>query len=289
MDTQVYLRSQTELLAEMEARLRDTSNARWSDAEIYQALNDALDTWYGKVAAPHLYTVPGGWLASTFTYSLPAYLRPPLYPEVERPIPYDHEIDVATTYTWVPVSAVTEPDGSGGLTLRLLQPPHNLDGRIRWYAPNSRVPTTLPTTSGSTADTATSMTLGSAVDVEDAGYVKVGSEWIAYAGVTRNASTTVLNNLVRGLYGTTAATHNTGASVAWGVAVDDRRLWQQLRDQTQANCYRMEIGDGSVHETSRYEQYMNYYQTRADQFWPTYAPVRPAPRLVPNRKVFVWT
>lgn len=289
MDTQVYLRSQTELLAELEARLRDTGNVRWTDAEIYQALNDTLDTWSSKVLLPYLYTISGGWLSSTYAYALPAYVRPPLYPEVEREVPYRDEDIPAMAKTWQPIAARSETDGAGGLVLRLMTPAQDAEGRVRFYAPNGRVPTTVPTTSGSTASTATSLTLGSAVDVDDVGHVKINAEWLSYAGVTRGASTTVLDNLVRGLYGTTAATHNTGSSVAWGVGADSRTLWQQLRDQTQANCYRMQIGDGSVHETGRYEQYMNYYQTRADQFWTTYRPQRPAPRLLPNRRLYAWT
>jgi hypothetical protein len=112
---------------------------------------------------------------------------------------------------------------------------------------------------------------------------------MAYYGVTRGSTTTVLNNLVRGLYGTTAAVHNTASTVYWGVSVDDMRLYNQLYDQVQAYLYRRLISDGSVHESGRYQGLMQYAQERADVFWRMYAPVRPAPVLTFNRKMNSWT
>lgn len=288
MDTQPYLRSQTELLADCEARLRDTGNARWSDAEIYRALNDALLFWNDRVSVPHIYTITGGWLSNTFEYSLPNYVRPPLRAEVRRPMPYqEFGVNAGTVYNWQVIPTTTEPDGAGGLKLRLEAQPHTLEGRVVWMAPNSRMPTTVPTTSGSTDAAATSMVLGSAVDCDSTGYVKVNAEWLFYAGVTRAASTTTLLNLVRGLYGTTAATHSTSSSAAWGVAMDDLSLLRQLYDQAFAYLHSLYLTDAAQSEKSTHEKMMLHYQQRADAFWQTYAPKRQAPKFLLTRKVLI--
>lgn len=286
--TTPYLRTQSELLADIEAYQRDTSNLRWSEVEIYRCMNQALLTWADKVLLPRLYTISGGWVSGTYAYDLPHYVRPPLFPQLLRRVPYEEYAVESTTSTWQDVPGwETEPNSSGGLTLRLHAPPRTVEGRVLYYAPNSRVPITLPTTSGSTSSSATSMTLGSAVDIDDVGVVKVGAEYIQYSGVDRAASTTTLNNLVRALNGSTAGTHNTSSSVAWCVGADDPRLFQQLANQVRAFLNALPLTDGGVHETGRYEKLMNYYQVMSDQFWPTYHPVRKSPKLRLNRESFV--
>lgn len=290
MDVSIpYLRSQSDLLAELGVAVRDVSHTRWPAIEKYAALNQVLMTWADKVMLPHRYTITDGWVAGTQDYALPNYVRPPFYPELKRSVPYDGYVTSSTTYNWQDVpgwEVVT--DGSGGQVLRLFSPPRTVEARVTYYAPNSRVPTTLPVTTGSTSDTATSMAISTDVgaSIDDVGYVKVNAEWMSYHGVTRTASTTTLLNLVRALYGTTAATHNTASTVTWGVAMDDARLHRLLLDQWRSVIHAYFIQDGGTHETARHEKAMGYYDSLAAAFWPTYHPKRQSQGLILNSKVF---
>lgn len=285
-DTVPYLRTQTELLADIEALQRDPTNLRWSDAEIYRAINQAMMTWFDKVKLPRAYTITDGFVASTYGYDLPSYMRPPIFPQLSRRIPFDeYRLSESTTSTWQDVPGwETEPNSSGGLTLKLLGAPRTMDARVLWYAPNSRVPLTIPTTSGSTAANATSLLIGSAVDVDDTGYVKVDAEYMSYSGVTRAASTTTLLNLVRALNGSAAAIHNTASNVTWCVAVDTMRLYELLYDQVRSILNALPLTDGGTHEVSRYEKMMGYYKQLADQYWPIYKPVRKTHNLTLSRR-----
>jgi len=283
-----YLRSQTALLADIEARVRDTANSRWSEVEIYNAINDALQTWQQRVRVPHLYTLSNGLSATDYEYALPAYIHPPIVVQVQRTHPTTIAIDLSdtTTYTWQDLPGWEyEPDGSGGMKLRLTYPPYDLDARVIWYAPNSRIPTTIPSTSGSTAADATALTLSSAVDCDETGYVFVGAEWMFYAGVTRAAGTITLNNLVRGLYGTTAALHNTSSACAWGVAAPTTALFAQLIDQAMANLHALFLVDGASKERGRHSENMMYYQQRADAYWARH--ISRAPRLLLGRDAMI--
>src|SRR5690606_22466861 len=104
------------------------------------------------------------------------------------------------------------------------------------------VPATPPTTTDDPlAADATSVTVDAAVDVEDVGYLKIGAEWMHYAGITRAASTTTLNNLTRGINGTTAASHASETTVYWGIAMPVRTLWNQLYYGTRWRLHAMNI------------------------------------------------
>jgi hypothetical protein len=282
-----YLRSQSDLLTELGVKVRDASHARWTSAEKYTALNEVLMSWAEKVKLPHVYTITGGWVAGTYEYALPAYVRPPIFPELLRQQPDLAYTNLGTTTNWQPVVGwELESDGAGGQIIRLYAPPRTLEGQVVFYSPNSRVPTTVPTTSGSTSSTATTMTIGSAIDVDDVGYVKCEAEWMAYYGVTRASATTTLNNLVRGLYGTTTATHNSGSSVYWGVALDDMRLHAMLLDGWKAYLHAYYLQDGGTHETGRHEKALGLYEQKMAAFWPMYSPHRKTLGLTLNQKVF---
>ena len=42
---QPVVRSQTQLLTDLEAQLRDTANAKWTDEELYRAINRGVRGW----------------------------------------------------------------------------------------------------------------------------------------------------------------------------------------------------------------------------------------------------
>jgi hypothetical protein len=291
MDTIAYLRPQNDLLTEIKAKTRLGSTARWTDTEYKYALNEILMVWSDKVKFPHIYTITDGWQASDYDYALPRYVRPPIYPQLKRQMPYyDYAVESAT-HTWQDVPGYElEPDGSGGHVLRLFSPPRNVDARVIYYAPNSRVPTadTAPTTSGSTSSTATTMTIGSAVDVDDVGHIKVNAEYMAYTISERNASTTVLTLTERALYGSTAATHNTASSVYWCVAADTLSLYANLFDCWKAYLHAYFLQDGGTKEVARHEKALGLYEQKMANFLATYSPQRRRGGLTLNRKSFAF-
>ena len=281
-----YIRSQSDLLAELNVLVRDGSNTRWTAAEKYAALNQVLMTWAELVKLEHIYTISGGWQAATYEYALPSYVRPPIYPELLRRVPDIAYTVLGVTTKWQDVPGwELVSDGNGGQVIRLSAPPRTLDGQVAFYSPNSRVPTTIPVTSGSTSSTATTMLISTAIDIDDVGYIKCESEYIAYYGVTRGASTTTLNNLIRGLNGSTAATHAGGSSVYWCVGVDDLRLWRLLFDQWKSSLAELFLQDGGTHERAAYQQNLGFYSQLAANFWAGYSPKRRSSGPIANPRV----
>jgi hypothetical protein len=205
---------------------------------------------------------------------------------MKRTVPYSlwGQIAVDNSQMWTDIPGWTiEPNSSGGRVLRFDVPPYSAEGRIIWFGINGPVPTTVPTTSGSTSDTATSMVLGSAVDCLDHGYVKVNSEWIQYSGVTRTTANTTLGGLVRACSGGIGATtHNTASSVSWGVAMPRLELYRTLIDQVMVFLHELYLADAAPRETQIHQQMVSFYQARIDKFWRTWVPAR-RPRMVLNR------
>jgi hypothetical protein len=286
---ELFLRDQATILADAEARLRDTTNARWTDAEIYRALNDALTTWHGRVSVPNIYTVTGGWVSGDPDYTLPAYINSStIIPQMRRTIPYAlwGQVVVDDSQTWVDVPGWTiESTATGGRVLRFDINPFSTEGRIIWYGINGQVPATVPTLDAEIGDaTTTALTLGSVVDCLDHGFVKIDKEWIQYSGVTRAATTTSLMSLVRGYPGgAAAATHLAAASVYWGVAMPRLELYRVLLDQTFVFMHELYLTDAAPRETQTHQQMVGYYQGRIDKFWRTWIPQR-RPRIVMDRR-----
>lgn len=281
---QPYLRTQTELLADIQADGYIVALG-WSATEVYRAMNRALGKWAERVRVAHLYTITGGWVSGTYNYSLPAYIRAPYTPQLLRSRPFDEDLTATSVTTWQDLPGWTEePDSSGGLVLRVTMRPYTIEGRVIWYAPNSRIPTAIPTTNAEMTSTATSLTMGSAVDCDDTGWVKIGDEWLFYAGRSVAGSVTTLSNLVHAQAGTTAATHATSSTVTWGIAADDMGLYEQLAAQTKAYLHQQMLVNASVHETARHERLMQWFQGQADEFWKRYRPQTPPLRMVLDRR-----
>lgn len=283
-----YLVDQNTFITDVAAELRDSSHVRWTSALKYAALNRALREWDGRVLIPHLYTLTDGWAAGTYEYSLPDYIRGPIRPEQQR-TSYDYpyvSLGDSSTTTWVPITAWhLEPNGSGGQTLRLDGHPYSTEGRIIWHTPQSTVPATAPTiTTSSITSSSTSVIVNAAVDVENAGYVKIEGEWIHYADMTRGTSTTTLLNLTRGLNDTAAASHDTGVTVYWGIAMPVRSLYDQLFSGTIWRLHGMNIADGADHERSNHEKPLGLHKKIADEYWRTYVPYLPKPKMVLRRQ-----
>lgn len=278
MITIPFLRTQVELLQDMRRRMRDPDGARWPDYEVYTGINDTLLTWQNRVTIPHLYTVSGGWVAGTVEYTLPAYMRGHIDPQVKRYSSYYPNVSGIglEAETWVDVQAFTvEPDGSGGQKLRFEFAPSTDDGRIIWWSHNGPVPLTAPALNAQIDSDDTSLVLSSAVtDIDQAGYIKIDSEWLHYAGVTYGASTTTLSNLLRGVNSTTAATHDSSTAVYWGIGCHRSDLYGQLYNATRSFLHALFLTDAADAERTHHERQAMYYADVARGFWRSYVPNR---------------
>lgn len=278
MDTlALTVRSQTDLANELEILLDDTSNARWSVAQHYAAINHGLMDWGRRVLVPYLYTLPTGFTAGTSEYALPAYMDGFIRLQQLMPVaPMTEPTGEETDSVWVDVDFHnTYPTSTGGRNLRLNYDPMSVSARIIWYAPNSMVPltATLPVTSAEIAGGATSVTLTTKPTIGKSGYIKIDAEWISYAGVTEAATTLTLTNLVGGLFGTTAATHSSGATVTWGVAVHRTDLFAQLQYRCLAFLMALKLNNIAPTERMNYRDQMLYYTQRADDMLRSVAPI----------------
>ena len=269
------LRTQSEIHSLLESITQDTANERWSDARIYEALNLALSVWQGRVMIPYIYTISGGWIAGTFEYSLPDYIDGPIQPQRKRFV-YDWSYWAGINSeddTWTDIEAFdVEPTATGGQTLRLHYYNYETDGRVIWWGHNGPVPAvaTLPVLNAGIDSDDTSLTLTTTPTVGRSGFIKINAEWMQYSGLTEAASTLTLTNLVRGVNGTTAASHSGSDTVTWGIALDDAGLLRQLLDQARAHMMEFYLSNSSSREVGHYEKQMVFYQQRADVFWRRY-------------------
>ena len=69
------------------------------------------------------------------------------------------------------------------------------------------------TLSGNITSSDTTITLSSTADLANVGFIQIGSEIIGYSGVSVTAPLNQLQNCVRGVNGTTAAAHTSGAAI----------------------------------------------------------------------------
>jgi hypothetical protein len=256
---------------------------RWTDSNIYAAMSMALQSWQGRVRTPYTYTVPGGWVAGTYDYTIPAYIDSrTIQPQAKRLL-YDYLESGEGDETWFDVMAYdVEPSSSGAMVLRLHygQSRHDVvgastEGRIIHWAPPGPVPTTPPTLSAGISDTDTSMTIASKPSIGKVGYTKIGAEWLQYNGYTEGASTLTLTNLQRGLNGTTAASHSTSDSVLWGISVETMALLNLLYDCTRMYLMQMYLMNPSSREAGQYEKMLGLFQNNVEKFWKGWKPSRP--------------
>ncbi len=274
------LRTQTEIVANLKGTMRDSEQNRWTTVEIYQGINHAIDRWGERVKVPFLYSIVDGWQSNLYEYALPWYVTPPLEVQQRRYSGLNVgslQIDLDQgASTWIDVTSWdVEPDGLGGYKLRLGTLPYNVDGRIIWWAKQGRIPTsvlTLESAVGTT--TATSLTITGTPTIGNAGFIKIDDELIAYAGYTQAGGITTLLNLLRGVNGSTAATHLDNAPVNWCIAVHRPDLYVQLEDQTAAYLYGLFLTDASPQEIQHHTFQMRYRQQMADEFWKRYTPLR---------------
>ncbi len=273
-----YLKTQLELLADVRRRMRDPEGNRWTDEEVYVAINDCLLTWNKRVTIPHLYTLSDGWVAGTSDYALPSYIRGAIDPQQKRYSsrwPNVSGIGLEAE-TWVDMPSFSlEPDGTGGQVLRLDFSPATDDARLIWWSHNGPVPLSAPALNATIDSDDTSLVLSTAVsDIDPAGYIKIDSEWLHYAGVAVGTSTTTLSNLLRACNGTTAASHTSTTSVYWGVGCHRSDLYGQLYNHCRGFLHGLFLTDGAESEKTHHERQAMYYSDMANRFWRGYTPNR---------------
>lgn len=258
---------------------------RWTDAQIYAAISLALQSWQGRVRTPYLYTIPDGWVSGTYEYTLPDYIEAKTVQPQARVSPFDW-IDgfvVEGRETWTDILAFdVEPASTGGSVLRLhySNPRSSVvgasdEGRVLWWGAPGPVPTATPTLSAGIDADDTSMTIASKPIIGRVGYTKIGTEWIQYSGYTEGATTLTLTNLVRGLNGTTAASHSTSDSAVWGVSLETMALATHLYNNTLMYLMQMYLMNPSSREAGQYEKLLVLLQSNVDKFWKGWKPSRP--------------
>lgn len=276
-DLQVFVRSQTELQGEFEKSMNDVANSRWTVPNYYEGINSALLRWGRRVLVPYEYTITGGFVTDTYEYTLPDYMDSFIRVQQKRVV----GMADSNARVWEDVTAYeVYPTSTGGRTLRLEYNPFTTSARIIWYATNGPIPVSdpLPVVSAAAlTNSATSVALKSAPMVGRSGYIKIDNEWMQYAGVTAGATIT-LTNLVRGVQGTTAASHLEDASVAWGVAVHRMDLFEQMRYEMLSYLHLVKLNNAAPTERTIYMDQFRIYKQMADEYFRGFAPIW-GPRL----------
>lgn len=276
----MILRTYAELATAISARMRDVAAARWSATELAACLNRAVEAWQGRVGVWCTWDIAGGWASDSYELAVPDWMPDGIRVQLQWGSQNAQPIQWNELRDWV-----MEPTTAGGRVIRapFITATMGLPvaARLLYWAVNGAQPTeqaTLSSTITAAVKTATaSITLPNVAGV---GWVKIHEEWIQYQGLSRGASTTGLLNLVRGLQGTTAASHTASAEILWGVGAPQATFFDQLLDQACANLHELYLNDASPKERDIHERMISYYQNRADMFWRRMAPTR-SPRIKP--------
>lgn len=279
------LYTQSAILTEVNDSLRNTAS-RWSDAEVYASINRALVDWSTRVKVPFVYTLSDGFDATTLEYDLPDYIDGQITPQALRYQEYPYLTVPELIPDWYDLMSYSvQPTETGGQKLRLNNFMYSQSGRIVWWAVNGSVPVTLPVLSAGIDSDDTSLVLTTRPMVGRNGFVCVDTEWMQYSGVTVGSTTLTLNNLVRGIYDTTAASHLSAASVTWGIAMDTPRLYNQLLDSARGYLMEYFLFDGATMANEQYQSNWTVFRSQADKFWRTYTPSR-VPRMMVGGRMF---
>jgi hypothetical protein len=245
------------ILDDIEGFLRDAANARWSEPEIYRAMNIALNRWREKVSIPVIYDLPSGFSESASTYTLPAYIQPPFHVQIGS----DPVLDA---------SAWTIEPGAGGWKLRMTLRPTAGAGRVIWNIRNGNVPLIIPVLSSGIDATVDTLTLNARLDAPASGYIKIEDECIMYRGRNVSGNTTTLENLTRGIL-STPASHAGAVQVHWCIAMPRSDLRTVLIDETRWRLHEMYLISGKPTEKEFHQMMISYYKDSVESFWKTYS------------------
>lgn len=285
----LHVRSQYQLRTEILTMLDDTSNARWSDAQVYTAINQALAMWGGRVLVPHLYQPASyAWDNNTYEYALPSWMDEKyITPQMRRVIPYAGYPQTSDgTETWVDVPGWSvEPTTTEGRVLRFQSLPYEVDARILYWSQQYQLPTSPPVVASTISNAATTATLGGvSFAYPSRFFLAINLEIMSVTFTSKNSSVATIALEQRAMFNSyTPTNHATNDLTYFCVAVTDERLFVQLHDQAMAILHRLRFGLASPEERSVHGQMIQLYQKQADMFWKTWTPNRPIKLKIDRR------
>lgn len=277
----MHLKTANDIINDIRVSMRDTLAKRWTEDELWQALNRSIQEWSGRVSYPATYSF--GYVSNETELDIPYYIQGDIRPQIRDYANYDEsglQLDVGGNEVWkdVPTFEVLEDEDG---TRKLVLPGSGRRTEIRciyWVSngPLPQVTATVP--SGGWLATDTTLTVDvdrSMWSVPMAGYIKVGAEYIFYEGVTQSSGSVTLANCSRGTFGTVAAAPTSGTGVYWCVAAPKLELFGQLDNQMMAKMHAMFITDASPKEIEHHTFMMRWYSQMVDSFWRKHVPTKP--------------
>lgn len=272
MRTDLHLKTQAELVADCQAFLNDTGISLASATQYKEAVNYAIRMWAGRVVVPSMYVL--SFAAGVYDFALPRYIKPPFVIEIltsSSGLYYGGPVgNSSSDLSYQRITNYTVmPDGADGFTLRLGSIPYAQTGHITYWSENTVLPTGSPTLTSTiqSSDTSATITLANMPELNDNGFAKIETEWVAYNGLSRTATGFVVSNLVRAFYETTAISHTSTTAVSFGVGVDKPSLWNQLYNQVAAYVHQLNVQKSTGEDGTRHQQLMSYHQQVADSWW----------------------
>lgn len=287
MRVQPTLKGQHELERNIALRMRDPENKRWTRAEIYRAINDAMDNWRGRVYIPLIYTfdAPMSWAMTTYT--IPAYIESPFMLQFQDA--FSREWHTLDRYELEPVM-----NDANEQLVRIVRPCDSTATRIIWWGSNGHMSdqdTTLLTRIAKTGAGSDYANVDTDQYIGDAGYIQVDDELMYYNSLTPNTGADGgfrVNLLQRAVNWTRQATHDKGTAVQRCVAVPDERLWEALYMQATRYLNLLYLTDASARERVAHEKMVNYADGWLAAFWRSWTPNRPVRVIAEPLSANLW-
>lgn len=276
----MLIKSASEIISSARVAMRDTLSERWTDAELWAALNESVAEWHGRVSYPATYSF--GYVDSETELTIPYYIKGDLQPQHRDYANYDSEgtqLDITGEEVWKRVAMYEVLDDEDG-TRTLVIPGSTRERELRcifWSANGPFPSAACDVPAGGWTSDATTLVVDMATvsAVPDVGYVKVGDELIYYAGVTYAATSVTLSNCKRGVHGTTAAVHAADAVVSWCVVFPSPRLEGLLATQMRMYMHAYFLTNASPKETEQHTWLMRWWRQEVTNFWRTWIPQKP--------------
>lgn len=272
--------------------MRDPEHKRWPRHEVYRAINDAMDSWRGRVYIPMVYTLdtPLSW--GQLTYTIPAYIEQPFMLQWRDPFSQDwHTFD---RYTVEPTL-----NDANEQTLRIVplcgsaELASSTASRVVWWASNGHMSdedTKLLARIAKTGQGSDYATIDTDQYIGDAGYIQVDSEIMYYDNLTPSTAPDGfrIDLLQRAVNWTRQATHDKGTAVQRCVAVPDERLWEALYTQAMRQLNLLFLTDASARERTAHEKMVKYADDWLAKFWAGWVPNRPVRVIAEPLSNQVW-
>lgn len=254
---QPYLYPQFDLLERARYMIADNGiQARYTSEQIYAAFDLAAKRM-GRFRVPMVFAENES-LSDASSYTLPSWMDA----NIEVQFTTDGEL-------WKDLQGweVTQ-DTEGNLQLEF---PHvRLTGNVRivWYAPPPSFPTQpLSTTEVLDTDGTSVATLAPGAFVPArAGWLRIASsERVFYSGVSKDANFLTFTNLVRGLDGTQAQSHEDASEVEVCLPVTHDEQLMYFMALVMEQLHMLFMTDGSPNERDNHAVSVQYWRTMAEE------------------------